>query len=38
VWGSADQMRAKLAALTALLSQHARVYDVSTPTIAVTRG
>jgi cell division protein FtsQ len=38
VWGSADQMRAKIAALTALLSQHARVYDVSTPTIAVTRG
>jgi len=38
VWGSADQMKAKLAALTALLTQRARVYDVSTPSIAVTQG
>ena len=38
VWGSAQQMQAKLLALTALLTQHATVYDVSTPTLAVTRG
>jgi cell division protein FtsQ len=38
VWGSAAQMQAKLLALTALLTQHATVYDVSTPTVAVTRG
>ena len=38
VWGSADQAAAKLTALTALLAQRAHVYDVSTPTVAVTRG
>ena len=38
VWGSADQMQAKVVALMALLTQHATVYDVSTPTVAVTRG
>ena len=38
VWGSADDMAAKMSALTALLGQRARIYDVSTPSVAVTRG
>lgn len=38
VWGSADDMAAKISALTALLGQRARIYDVSTPSVAVTRG
>lgn len=37
VWGSAGDAADKLAVLATLLRQHAHVYDVSTPAIAVTR-
>lgn len=35
-WGSAERGDDKLAALAALMRQHARVYDVSTPDVPVT--
>jgi cell division protein FtsQ len=37
VWGSAADSRTKVAVLHALLHRHARVYDVSTPDVVVTR-
>jgi hypothetical protein len=38
VWGDVEDATGKQAALTALLRTPARVYDVSTPSVAVTRG
>jgi len=38
VWGSAADAADKLAVLPTLLRQHAQVYDVSTPAIAVTHN
>jgi cell division protein FtsQ len=38
VWGSAAQGATKAAVLRTLLRRSAQVYDVSTPSVAVTRG
>lgn len=38
VWGSAADAATKAAVLRTLMRHHAQVYDVSTPTVAVTRG
>jgi len=38
VWGSPADSGTKAAVLRALLRRPARVYDVSTPSVAVTRG
>ena len=38
VWGSAADGATKAAVLRTLMRRHAQVYDVSTPTVAVTRG
>jgi cell division protein FtsQ len=38
IWGSAADGTTKAAVLRTLMRRHAQVYDVSTPTVAVTRG
>ncbi len=38
IWGSAGDAATKAAVLRTLMHRSARVYDVSTPTVAVTRG
>jgi cell division protein FtsQ len=38
IWGSTEDAAAKAAVLRTLMRHSARVYDVSTPTVAVTRG
>jgi cell division protein FtsQ len=38
IWGSAADGSTKAAVLRTLMRRHAQVYDVSTPTVAVTRG
>jgi cell division protein FtsQ len=38
IWGSAAEGDTKAAVLRTLMRRHAQVYDVSTPTVAVTRG
>jgi cell division protein FtsQ len=38
IWGSADDAATKAAVLRTLMHRSAQVYDVSVPTVAVTRG
>ena len=38
IWGSAEQATTKAAVLRTLMRRSAQVYDVSTPSVAVTRG